>query len=141
MSTRLWGGGEGSREGRNLYREITVLIHMIKMQLLQKFCVQFLLLLVICCSFHTNIALYTHRLYSSLEQAVGYYSLMSEVHLSVLSTLASQASVVTDVTVAMSNLLPLYRTTFSAVQSVFLNFVEQAGRFIICAYSLHIIFK
>lgn len=74
----------------------------------------------------------SHR--HSLGRAVSHYSLMSEVHLSVLHTLASQASVITDVTVAMGNLLPLYRTTFAAVQNVFLSFVEQAGRYVATVY-------
>ncbi len=65
---------------------------------------------------------------SRLSKAVSYYSLMSDVHLSVLRSLSSQASVVTDVVVAMGYLLPLYRTTFSSIQAVFLSFIEQAGR-------------
>ena len=55
---------------------------------------------------------------------------MSEVHLSVLRSLSKQASVITDVVCAMGSLLSVYQTTFSNVQTVFLTFVEQAGRYV-----------
>jgi len=64
-----------------------------------------------------------------LSKALSYYSLMSEVHLSVLRSLASRASVICDVVCAMGSLHCVYHTTFSSVQAVFLTFIEQAGRY------------
>ena len=70
-----------------------------------------------------------HTIYR-LTKALTHYSLISEVHLSVLRSLSAQASVITDVVCAMGFLLSVYQTTFSNVQTVFLTFVEQAGRYV-----------
>ncbi len=53
---------------------------------------------------------------------------MSEVHLSMLRGLASQAAVIVGTVCAMSTILPLYHTSYSNILSVFLTFIEQAGR-------------
>ena len=67
----------------------------------------------------------------SLTHACFGYSQMEEVHLVVLKTLASQASVMMDVACAMGTLLPAYLTSYKTIQSVFLSFIEQAGRYTI----------
>ena len=71
----------------------------------------------------------THSLFS-LGRACAGYSLMNDVHLSVLQRLASQASVVMDVVFSMASILPAYHTSYHHLQSLFLSFIEQAGRYI-----------
>lgn len=60
---------------------------------------------------------------------------MSEGHLSVLRTLASQASVFVDAVAVMGPILPIYGTSYSSIESVFLSFLEQAGRYLSSKYT------
>lgn len=53
---------------------------------------------------------------------------MNDVHLSMLRGLASQAGVITATVCTMAAILPAYYTSYSNILSVFLAFIEQAGR-------------
>lgn len=55
---------------------------------------------------------------------------MEHIHLATLHSLASRASIIMDVVIAVSSLLPAYQTSYSYMESVFLHFVEQAGRLV-----------
>ncbi len=55
---------------------------------------------------------------------------MEQVHLATLHSLASQASVMMDVVMAMGSLRPTYHTSYGYMESVFLSFIEQAGRLV-----------
>ena len=71
---------------------------------------------------------FIHSLFCSLTKAKTSYSLMNEVHLSMLRGLASQASVIMGTVCAMAAILPSYYTSYANMLSVFLTFIEQAGR-------------
>ena len=77
---------------------------------------------------HTRLRVYRPPP-SSLGRALESQSVMTEVHLATLHSLARRASVVADVVSVMSSLLPAYRTSYHYMQSVFLAFIEQAGRY------------
>ena len=64
----------------------------------------------------------------SLVRLLDSYSTMNEVHLATLRLLASHAAVIVDVVCAMGSLLPSYHTSYCYAQTVFLSFIEQAGR-------------
>ena len=69
--------------------------------------------------------------------------MINEVHLATLRYLATQASVMMEVVFATgSSLLPVYQTSYSYVESVFLSFVEQAGRSasLISHFNVHNVF-
>lgn len=72
----------------------------------------------------------------SLSKAQAGYSLMNDVHLSMLRGLALQAGVITATVCAMAAILPAYYTSYSNILSVFLAFIEQAGRYIRSCVSL-----
>ena len=50
------------------------------------------------------------------------------MHLSMLRSLASQASVITEVVLAMGSILPVYTTSYNYIKSIFIEFVKQTGR-------------
>ena len=45
-----------------------------------------------------------------------------------LRSLASQASVITEVVLAMGSILPVYTTSYNYIKSIFIEFVKQTGR-------------
>lgn len=65
----------------------------------------------------------------SFKKALASYTKVNNVHLSMLRTLASQASVITEVILAMGSILPAYRTSYNYIKSIFIEFVKQIGRF------------
>lgn len=64
----------------------------------------------------------------SLSKAEAAYALMNEVHLSMLRGLSTQAGVMVATVSAMGSVLPAYYTSYHNTLSVFLTFIEQAGR-------------
>ena len=63
---------------------------------------------------------------SSMHQALAAGQ-TNDHHLTNLRAMANQASVIMEVVLAMGALHPVYWTSFSYIQYVFLTFVEQAG--------------
>lgn len=68
---------------------------------------------------------------------------MNQVHLSMLRGLASQAGIIMATISSMSSILPAYYTSYDNILSVFLNFVEQTGRYNMYCYvaTLHVEYK
>jgi len=56
------------------------------------------------------------------------YKTINSIHLSHLQDLASQAGVIMSTVWVMGTILPTYRVSYSAMLSVFLNYIEQMGR-------------
>ena len=73
---------------------------------------------------------YFHFHSCSYKKALTSYTKVNKVHLSLLRSLASQASVITDVVLAMGSILPAYRTSYGYVKAIFVEFVKQTGRYI-----------
>ena len=64
----------------------------------------------------------------SFKKALDSYTKVNKVHLSMLRSLASQASVIVEVVLAMGSILPAYTTSYNYIKSIFIEFVKQTGR-------------
>ena len=73
----------------------------------------------------------------SFKKALASYTKVNKVHLSMLRSLASQASVITEVVLAMGSILPAYTTSYNYIKSIFIEFVKQTGRLAIHHSSYH----
>ena len=63
----------------------------------------------------------------SFKKALASYTKVNKVHLSMLRSLASQASVIIEVVLAMGSILPAYMTSYNCIKSMF-EFVKKTGR-------------
>lgn len=73
------------------------------------------------------LTLYLSNIYS-FKKALACYTKVNKIHLSMLRSLASQASVITEVVLGMGSILPAYKTSYNYIKSIFIEFVKQTGR-------------